>query len=127
MNLPWFVGVGRKRSALCAAESTAKRDKWVSFITKSLGKDTEDESRSDAVNPLFSADNALEKEMNDKLDDANHANPAFGQQQSPINLISGTQCKHTVIMGNEEYEHSPLKFQYPQFVKNCTIMNNGYT
>merc|ERR1719225_775237 len=96
MNLPWFMVVGRKRSALFAAESTAKRDKWVQFISKSLGQDAEEDGdsvQSDAVNPLFSADNALEKEMNDKLDDANHANPEFGQQQSPINLISGTQCK----------------------------------
>jgi len=128
MNLPWFMVVGRKRSALFAAESTAKRDKWVSFISKSLGNDADD-SRSDAVNPLFSADNALEKEMNDKLEDANHANPSFGQQQSPINFISDHNmlCKHTVIMNDEEYEHNPLKFQYPQFVKNCTIMNNGHT
>merc|ERR1719356_113925 len=81
MNLPWFMVTGRKRSALFAAESTAKRDKWVQFISKSLGnKDAEADSvQSDAVNPLFSADNALEKEMNDKLDDANHANPDFGQ------------------------------------------------
>merc|ERR1719225_1668283 len=78
MNLPWFMVVGRKRSALFAAESTAKRDKWVQFISKSLGK-ADEESKDSAVNPLFSADNALEKEMSDKLDDANHANPAdFG-------------------------------------------------
>merc|ERR1719225_2269225 len=129
MNLPWFMVVGRKRSALFAAESTAKRDKWVQFISKSLGK-MDEESKDSAVNPLFSADNALEKEMSDKLDDANHANPAdFGQQQSPINFVSdhNMQCKHTVIMKDEEYAHNSLKFQYPQFVKNCTIMNNGHT
>merc|ERR1719225_1701390 len=129
MNLPWFMVKGRKRSALFAAESTAKRDKWVQFISKSLGK-ADEESKDSAVNPLFSADNALEKEMSDKLDDANHANPAgFGQQQSPINFVSdhNMQCKHTVIMKDEEYEHNPLKFQSPQFVKNCTIMNNGHT
>merc|ERR1711997_792359 len=128
MNLPWFMVTGRKRSALFAAESTAKRDKWVQFISKSLGNN-EAESVSDAVNPLFSADNALEKEMSDKLEDANHANPEFGQQQSPINFVNDhhMHCQHTVIMKDDEYEHNPLKFQYPQFVKNCTIMNNGYT
>jgi len=128
MNLPWFMVTGRKRSALFAAESTAKRDKWVQFISKSLGNN-EAESVSDAVNPLFSADNALEKEMSDKLEDANHANPEFGQQQSPINFVNDHNmlCKHTVIMKDDEYQHNPLKFQYPQFVKNCTIMNNGHT
>jgi len=75
----------------------------------------------------------LEKEitelLNTKVEDANQANQnkkKFGQEQSPINLIS-TQCKHTVIMGDEEYVHNALKFSYPQFAKNCTILNNGYT
>jgi carbonic anhydrase len=88
-----------------------------------------------AVNPLFSADNALAKEMDDKLEDANHANCGhshdanFGQQQSPINFVTDhhMQCKHTVLMGDEEYTANTLSFQYPQFVKNCTIMNNGHT
>jgi len=133
MNLPWFMVVGRKRSALFAAESTAKRDKWCEFISQSLG----DANAGDngAVNPLFSADNALAKEMDDKLEDANHANcghshdASFGQQQSPINFVTDhhMQCKHTVLMGDEEYKTNTLSFQYPQFVKNCTIMNNGHT
>merc|ERR1712130_1003201 len=93
------------------------------------GQSVED---SAAVNPLFCADNALEKEMSDKLEDANQVanlDANFGQQQSPINFVTDhhMQCKHTVMMGDEEHGHNPLKFQYPQFVKNCTIMNNGHT
>jgi len=76
----------------------------------------------------------LEKEINDLLDSkvelkvANQANQkVFGQQQSPINLITTCQCKHTVLMGDEEYVKNKLSFQYPQLVKNCTILHNGYT
>merc|ERR1712130_262200 len=93
------------------------------------GQSVED---SAAVNPLFCADNALEKEMSDKLEDANQVanlDANFGQQQSPINFVTDhhMQCKHTVMMGDEEHGHNPLKFAYPQLVKNCTIMNNGHT
>jgi len=152
MNLPWFLVIGQKRSALFAAETTTKRDKWLNFIRKSLGKTSDSEPApirriSDheqsvsLINPLFSVDNELENEMNDKLKAnhiANHANHehhdqgtnhlnGFGQMQSPINIISTMHCGHTQMMKEEEFESNPLKFNYPQIIRDCTIMNNGHT
>eukprot|EP00487_Bulimina_marginata_P004822 TRINITY_DN218_c0_g1_i1.p1 TRINITY_DN218_c0_g1~~TRINITY_DN218_c0_g1_i1.p1 ORF type:complete len:306 (-),score=39.87 TRINITY_DN218_c0_g1_i1:237-1154(-) len=47
--------------------------------------------------------------------------------QSPINIISSTHCGHTKIMKDEDFASNPLKFNYPQLVRDCTIMNNGHT
>merc|ERR1712113_1366016 len=38
MNMPWFLVIGDKRSALFATDSISTRDKWVSVITQSLSK-----------------------------------------------------------------------------------------
>merc|ERR1719445_1563877 len=52
----------------------------------------------------------------------------FGQAQSPINLISICgPCSKTRIMKDDEAHVSPLKFNYPALVEDCTIMNNGHT
>merc|ERR1712154_9242 len=51
----------------------------------------------------------------------------FGKMQSPINLISGFECGHTQILKDQEFAKNPLKFSYPPFVYNCSIMNNGHT
>eukprot|EP01083_Nonionella_stella_P003761 10803_1 len=55
------------------------------------------------------------------------ADSGFGQMQSPINIISTTYCGHTQIMKDEEFEANPLKFNYPQIIRDCTILNNGHT
>jgi len=50
-----------------------------------------------------------------------------GQAQSPINIISSSGAHCTNQMQPEEWESNPLKFKYPTKVKNCMILNNGYT
>jgi len=51
----------------------------------------------------------------------------FGQQQSPINIIMSTTTGSTVILPDKEYDSNPLRFSYPQKVRNNTICNNGHT
>eukprot|EP01084_Bolivina_argentea_P192746 330816_1 len=38
MNKPWFLVIGKNRSALFAANNVSIRDKWVNFIKQSLNK-----------------------------------------------------------------------------------------
>jgi len=68
-------------------------------------------------------------EMDNMLDEIDAAEKKpFGQAQSPINLISICgPCSKTRIMKTDEAMASPLKFNYPALVENCTIMNNGHT
>merc|ERR1712130_778772 len=85
----------------------------------------------------------LASKYNDMLDEINIANKkesgnlanddtkskevVFSQQQSPINIISTYMDGRTVKMSEEDFAANPLKFSYPQIVRDCTIENNGYT
>jgi len=60
-------------------------------------------------------------------DDTKSKEVVFGQQQSPINIISTYMDGRTVKMSEEDFAANPLKFSYPQIVRDCTILNNGYT
>jgi len=63
--------------------------------------------------------------MLDEIDAAAEKKP-FGQEQSPINIISA--CHSTTQKMTESEAHSSnLKFNYPALVEGCTIMHNGYT
>merc|ERR1719464_2622454 len=74
---------------------------------------------------LTNANDEMENILSEVLADCEKEE--FGKMQSPINIISSFQCGHTKIMKDEEFSKSPLKFSYPPFVYNCTIMNNGHT
>jgi len=63
----------------------------------------------------------------DDDDDSKAEQAVFGQMQSPINIISTYMDGRTVKMSEEDFAANPLKFSYPQIVRDCTIENNGYT
>merc|ERR1712154_703196 len=63
----------------------------------------------------------------DDDDDSKAEQAVFGQMQSPINIISTYMDGRTVKMSEEQFAANPLKFSYPQIVRDCTIENNGYT
>ena len=56
-------------------------------------------------------------------------NYIFGQAQSPINLITSPQSQFVskLLNNNNQFINNPLKFNYPSFIKKCTIINNGHT
>jgi len=74
---------------------------------------------------LANANDDMENILSEVL--ADHDKEQFGKMQSPINIITSFDCGHTKIMKDQEYKKSPLKFSYPPFVYNCSIMNNGHT
>ena len=74
---------------------------------------------------LSAANDEMENVLSEVLADVEKEK--FGQMQSPINIISGLDCGHTVVIKDEEFSKNPLKFSYPPFVYNCSIMNNGHT
>eukprot|EP01084_Bolivina_argentea_P225536 381105_1 len=63
----------------------------------------------------------------DNKPDNNKSDDAFGQSQSPINIISSCTSHETNLMKKAEFESNPLKFNYPSKVEKCTILNNGHT
>merc|ERR1719400_2047922 len=74
---------------------------------------------------VSNANDEMENILSEVL--ADHDKEQFGRMQSPINIISSFECGHTKIMNDKEFVKSPLKFSYPPFVYNCSIMNNGHT
>ena len=51
----------------------------------------------------------------------------FGLHQSPIDIVTTADGASTVDLPASQYAASPLVFRYPQKVRNCSILNNGYT
>merc|ERR1719400_1759714 len=47
--------------------------------------------------------------------------------QSPIDISNNCNFGVTKIMKDKDLKSNPLQFDYPKQVKNCSIMNNGYT
>ena len=67
-----------------------------------------------------------EEEEEEEEDEVKQDRKAFGQSQSPINLVS-TCGSITKLITISEFRRNPLIFDYPQKIKNCTIMNKGTT
>merc|ERR1712154_212750 len=80
-------------------------------------------------NDMLDEINIANKKQSGNLanDDTKSKEVVFGQQQSPINIISTYMDGRTVKMSEEDFAANPLKFSYPQIVRDCTIENNGYT
>merc|ERR1712233_279087 len=80
-------------------------------------------------NDMLDEINIANKKQSGNLanDDTKSKEAVFGQQQSPINIISTYMDGRTVKMSEEDFAANPLKFSYPQIVRDCTIENNGYT
>jgi len=140
---PWFLLIGDKRSCLLVADSIAARDKWVNFVKRSLGQRTDaDDNKLASLNRGGRAFSAFSPSVSPRPNAAaraggsvNHGHshkstPApFGQQQSPINIVSNvaTSQGQTRLMGDKEWRSNPLTFDYPQKVTGCSILNNGHT
>lgn len=50
-----------------------------------------------------------------------------GMCQSPIDISNNCNFGTTKMMKDEDLSSNPLRFHYPNKVKNCTIQNNGKT
>jgi len=145
----WFLLIGDSRCCLLVAESLAARDKWVLFVKRSLGQPTREDKELTVLagapnrhGRAFSAfspsasprPNAGARAVGGSVNHGHSHNhgpaavPApFGQQQSPINIVSSTQSSQTKLLGDKEWRANPLKFNYPHKVRDCTILNNGHT
>jgi len=143
---PWFLLIGDQRTCLLVADSIAARDKWVNFVKRSLGQRTDEDasklsSLAAGANRHGRAFSAFSPSASPRPNQApravggsvNHGNSQktapFGQQQSPINIVSNiaTSKGQTRLMGDKEWRANPLTFNYPQKVSGCTILNNGHT
>jgi len=143
---PWFLLIGDKRSCLLVADSLAARDKWVNFVKRSLGQRTDaDDSKLSTLNRGGRAFSAFSPSASPRVNNAraggsvNHgksqqeksesAPKPFGQQQSPINIVSNvaTSNGQTRYYREQEWRSNPLSFDYPAKVTGCTILNNGHT
>jgi len=58
-------------------------------------------------------------------DDSDHHQCGFCQ--SPIDISNNCNFGTTKMMKEKDLKSNPLRFDYPKQVKNCSILNNGYT
>merc|ERR1719461_1593157 len=107
---PWFLIIGIKRSALFVTESISTRNKWVDFITKSIGK-----SAITSIPPSVSSSVASSDTSKDnKLEIIT----------SPRNGSTKVMLHETVYDG---FETNAMSFAYPAQITNCSMANNGYS
>merc|ERR1712228_455966 len=102
VHKPWFLIVGIKRSALFVTESIATRNKWVDFITQSLGK--------------------TEVPKVEHTNDTNSDKPNI--ITSPRNGTTKVILHDNVYDG---FETNAMSFCYPLKITNCSMANNGYS
>jgi len=99
----WFLVIGIQRIALFVTESITTRDKWVNFITSSLGKD-----KIMHPEPL-------------RL-------PVLHRHHvSAPDILRSPRSGTTKIMLRDGFEFNSFSINYPPKVTNCTISNNGHT
>lgn len=108
---PWFLIIGIKRSALFVTESISTRNKWVDFITKSIGKSAT--AISTSVSSL-DASSDTSKASDNKLEIIT----------SPRNGSTKVMLHETVYDG---FETNAMSFVYPAQITNCSMANNGYS
>ncbi len=120
INKPWFLIIGEKRSVLLVTENDSIRDKWVDFISSSIKN--KDNDNNNTFNLSVNTTNLL-NEYDEESISKSPITPTFGLAQSPINIITSPKNSNTKIMREGEVESNPLKFNYPQKIKYCTISN----
>eukprot|EP00484_Ammonia_sp_Unknown_P013187 CAMPEP_0197078876 /NCGR_PEP_ID=MMETSP1384-20130603/213342_1 /TAXON_ID=29189 /ORGANISM="Ammonia sp." /LENGTH=614 /DNA_ID=CAMNT_0042517745 /DNA_START=106 /DNA_END=1950 /DNA_ORIENTATION=- len=95
--------------------------------TKGNDADADDEQEEEVSNPEEEEEAATTAVHSHKIvvDEV-----CFGQCQSPINIVSMDSALNedqTVPLKNDEFSENGLKFNYPEKVNDCTIVNNGHT
>jgi len=71
--------------------------------------------------------NQLANQEHGSIDSSHSEECPFGLHQSPIDIVTTADGASTVDLPASQYAASPLVFRYPQKVRNCSILNNGYT
>merc|ERR1712130_686796 len=105
VHKPWFLIVGIKRSALFVTESIVTRNKWVDFITQSLGKSV--------TSNIEQTENTNDTNA-DKLEIIT----------SPRNSTTKVILRDAIYDG---FETNAMSFCYPLKITNCSMANNGYS
>jgi carbonic anhydrase len=96
-----------------SGEKKNRQKKEVARREESSDEETSDESMD------HGAGNAMEFQVCDE---------SFGKSQSPINIV--TSCSDPLCaqsMALQDCQSDPLRFNYPDTIRGCTIINTGHT
>jgi len=125
-----------KRAKLEEADKVRKAQQKMEAMESEKGALNKKLTQIAQVNGAALDDNTVEEHkahlLAPKQEEHNHAadSTCFGQCQSPINIVSMDSALNedqTVPLKNDEFSENGLKFNYPEKVNDCTIVNNGHT